>query len=433
MRSVKLVALGSVLMAGCATTGQQAPTARALNYEEATAFERGLKSSVPAELSRQRPTHFVQPANKKENCKLPTTQDQIDRRNFRAYWDGQCKDGYAFGLGRDIAISDTHHTEEITIHNGTGDNIGSPSVGYDLVNAKVQYYAPTGKFPAASWMNEEIYNNGPNFFVSFTTGVTDESGNSSIAVNSPLRPTRQLISDRRSVAYRFTDNSRLPAVDPLAVSFSAETLDPKTKLPGGVAIIRHANGQVRHLKLTGSTPEAVTLPADYVNGLIRTQKTTQDALTRAHSDLERARQIEREYLYLACNGKHTIDGLEVEIATKLCNWRSQFKDPYEKSLAKYTSEIESLRLRVEAAAQQRLAQQQTDLQQRRLQQQQSQAEIQQISNALGQFGLQMQNYGQQMLNSVSSQPVPQVNFAPFAPQGNNSVRCVTVGIVTNCL
>jgi hypothetical protein len=123
MRSVKLVALGSVLMAGCATTGQQAPTARALNYEEATAFERGLKSSVPAELSRQRPTHFVQPANKKENCKLPTTQDQIDRRNFRAYWDGQCKDGYAFGLGRDIAISDTHHTEEITIHNGTGDNI----------------------------------------------------------------------------------------------------------------------------------------------------------------------------------------------------------------------------------------------------------------------------------------------------------------------
>lgn len=432
MRSVKLAALGSVLIAGCATTAQQVPTARALNYEEASAFERGLKSSELAQISRPKSTHFVQPVNKKENCKLPTTQDQLDRRNFRAYWDGDCKDGYAFGLGRDIAISDTHHTEEITIHNGTGDNIDSPSVGYDLVNAKVRYYAPTGKFPASSWMNEEIYNNESNFFISFTTGVTDESGNSSIAVNSPLRPTRLLVSDRRNVAYRFTDNSGVPAVDPFAVSFSAETLDPKTKLPGGVAIVRHANGQVRHLKLTGSTPEAVTLPAEYVNKLIETLKSTQDALTGAHSNLERARQIEREYLYLACNGKHTIDGLEVEIATKICSWRSQFKAPYEKSLAKYTSDMESQRLRAEAAAQQRLAQQQTDLQQRRLQQQQSQAEIQQLANALGQFGQQMQNSGQQMLNNARNQPTPQVNFAPFTAQGNNSVRCVTVGIVTNC-
>lgn len=105
-------------------------------------------------------------------------------------------------------------------------------------------------------------------------------------------------------------------------------------------------------------------------------------MTGAYSNLERARQIEREYLYLACNGKHTIDGLEVEIATKICSWRSQFKAPYEKSLAKYTSDMESLRLRAETAAQQRLAQQPNDLQQRRLQQQQSQAEIQQLANAL---------------------------------------------------
>lgn len=432
MRFVILAVLGLVLMAGCATTAQQVPTSRALNYEEATAFERGLKISELTQISRPKSVHFVQPANKKENCRLPTTQDQIDRRNFRAYWDGGCKDGYAFGLGRDIAISDTHHTEEITVHNGTGDNFDSPSVGYDFVNNKVQYYAPAGKFPAGSWMYEEIQNNETNFFVSFTTGITDESGNRFIAINSPLRPTRLFISDRRNVVYRFTDNSGLPSVEPFAASFSAETLDPQTKLPGGVVIVRYANGQVRHLKLTGSTPEAVVLPAKYVNELIGTLKITQDALTGAHSNLERARQIEREYLYLACNGKYTIDGLEAKIATKICSWRSQFKAPYEKSLAKYTSDMESLRVRAEAAAQQRLAQQQTDLQQRRLQQQQSQVELQQLANSLGQFGQQMQNSGQQMLNSVMNQPAPQVNFAPFTAQGNNTVRCVTTGIITNC-
>lgn len=436
MRLFELTALGSalVLTAGCATTTQHAPTptAPALNYDEASAFARGLKSAGLAPVSRPTPTHFIQPINKKEDCRLPTTQDQIDRQNFRAYWDGGCKNGYAFGLGRDIAISDTHHTEEITYHNGTGNNIDSLSVLYDFVNTTVRYNAPAGNFPAASWMNENIRSSDSTFFVSFTTGITDESGNSSVFMNSPLQPTRLFVSDRRNVVYRFTDNSSVPAVDPSAVSFFAETLDPKTQLPGGVVIVRHANGLVRHLRLTGSTPEAVTLPAEYVSELTGTLMSTRDALTGAQSNIERARQMEREYLYLACNGKHTIDGLETGMATKICNWRSQFKAPYEKSLAKYTSDMESLRLRAESAAQQRLGQQQAVTQQRQLQQQQSQLEIQQLANSLSQFGQQMQSSSQQMLNNAMNQPSPQVNFAPFKPLGNNAVRCVTVGAVTNC-
>lgn len=434
MRRLRFAALtlGAVLASGCAATAQQGPSARALNYDEASAFERSLKSAELPALLQPDSRLFVQPVNKKEACKLPTTQDQMERGNFRAYWDGACKNGYAFGLGRDIAISDTHHVEEITIHNGTGGNPDSPSVLYDFVNTKVYYRSPTGKFPASAWMNEEIQNGAGGFFVLFTTGITDELGNSSVAVSSPLRPGSLLVNDRRNVIYRFTDASGVPVLDPSAVSFTAETLDPKTMLAGGVVIVGHANGQVRHLKLNGASREPVILPAEYVNELSGKLKNTQDALTAAQSNIERARKMEREYLYLACNGKHAIDGLDSQTATKICNWRGQFKDPYEKSLAKYTSEIEALKLKAEAAAQQRLAQQQLDAQQRRLQQQQSQVELQQFTNALNQFGQQMQNSSQQMLNNVRSQPTPQVNFAPFTPPGNNQIRCINTGPVTNC-
>lgn len=426
------LAFATVLTNGCATTTQHGPTARAINYDEASSFERSLKNGELTTLAQPKPGLFVQPVNKKEACKLPTTQDQMERANVRTYWDGACKDGYAFGLGRDITTSDTHHLEEITIHNGTGDNIESPSVLYDFVNTRVAYRTPSGKFPASSWINEEIQNGPGGFHVSFTTGITDEFGNSSVAVNSPLNPTRLLVNDRRNVIYKFTDNSGVPAADPSAVSFVAETIDPKTKLAGGVVIVRHANGQVRHLKLTGASPEAVILPVEYVNDLIGKLKSTQDALTTAQSNIERARQIEREYLYLACNGKHVIDGLDSQVATKICNWRSQFKDPYEKSLAKYTSDMEALKRKAESANQQRVAQQQLDLQERRLQQQQSQIEVQQLNNALTQFGQQMQSTSQLMLNNVTSQPAPQVNFAPFTSPGSNQIRCINTGPVTNC-
>lgn len=356
----------------------------------------------------------------------------MDRGNFRAYWDGQCKDGYAFGLGRDIAISDTHHVEEITVHNGTGDNLDSPRVGYDFVNNKVTYVTPGEKYPAASWFNESIYNNDNNFFTSYIFGVTDESGNNLVMEYSPFRPFRLFVNDRRNVIYKFTDNSAMPAIDASAVSFTAEILDPKTKTAGGVAIVRYGSGQVRHVKINGASPETVILPAEYANNLSEKLKVTRNALTGAQVNIERAQQMEREYLYMACNGKHDINGLDNKTATKICNWRSQFKDPYEKSLAKYTQEMERLKQKAEVAEQQRLTQQQLDVQQRRLQQQQSQQDFQQFANALGQFGQQMQNSGQQMLNSVTNQPTPQVNFAPFTPSGGNQIRCFNTGQITNC-
>lgn len=427
-----ILAFATILTTGCATTTQYGPTARAINYDEASSFERSLKSGELPAIVQLKPELFVQPVNKKEACKLPTSQDQMERANFRAYWDGACKDGYAFGLGRDIAISDTHHVEEITTHNGTGDNYESPGVSYDFVNTRVHYRTPSGKFPASSDLIEEFKNGEGGFYVLFSTGITDEFGNNSVAVNSPLNSTRLLFNDRRNVIYKFTDNSGVHAANPSEVSFTAETIDPKTKLAGGVVIVRHANGQVRHLKITGASPEVVILPVEYVNDLIGKLKSTQDALNTVPSNIERAKKVEREYLYLACNGKHVIDGLDNQVATKICNWRSQFKDPYEKSLAKYTSDMDSLKRKADSANQQRVAQQQLDLQQRQLQQQQSQIEMQQLSSSLTQFGQQMQNSSQQILNSVMSQPAPQVNFTPFTAPGSNQIRCINTGPITNC-
>src|SRR5690606_19154428 len=109
--------------------------------------------------------------------------------------------------------------------------------------------------------------------------------------------------------------------------------------------------------------------------------------------------------------------------------RSQFKAPYEKSLAQYTQKLERQRQEAREAEQQRLAQQQIDAQNRARQQQQAQRELQELANSFAQFGQQMQASGQQMMNSVVTPPTGQVNFGP---RGGNSVNCVHAGPVTNC-
>lgn len=417
-----------LLASGCATTKNTAKV-RSIDYEEASVFERSLQTSVPPAPIKPATMLFTQPNNKTEPCKLPTTREQLGRTNFRSYWDGPCKNGYAFGLGRDIAISDTHHHEEITIHNGTGQNDQSPSVNYDFVNNRVSYVTPGEKFPETAWFYENILNDENNFRTVYMFGETDASGSSSYTEFTPQSTPRFFVNNRRNVIYKFTDNSAMPPTNPSIVSFSSEILDPKTGVAGGVVVIRFASGEVRHIKINGASHELIALPSEYLNALNGKLRDIQNILTSAQPKIERARQIEREYLHMACNEKHSIKNLANETAIKICTWRNKFKDANEKSLAKHKQEIEALKRQAEVMQEQRLAQQQIATQQRVEQQQFQQQQIIELANSLGQFGQQIRHSGQQMLNSTMNQPAPQVNIQS---PGRNRINCINTGFTTSC-
>lgn len=78
------------IISGCASSGVSIPT---ISHEEAAAFEKS--SYVPTSKDDTSETIYNQPVNKNEGCKLPITAEQLQRRNFKQYWDGECKNGYA--------------------------------------------------------------------------------------------------------------------------------------------------------------------------------------------------------------------------------------------------------------------------------------------------------------------------------------------------
>lgn len=414
-----------ILSAGCATTNSQF---RSVKYSEVIEFEQSLRAL--ADMPSPPEKLYVQPLNKSEPCKLPTSKEQQERKNFKAYWDGQCKNGYAYGLGRDIAISDTHHYEEITIHDGNGDNFNAPRVFYDFVNNSVVYRMGSETFPAHSMFGEYIQNDYNGFNVMYSTGTLGVEGNALITQGSPFNPGRVLINDDRRIVYKFSDNTSAPIVNPSAPIFVAETLDSKSKRPGGFSIVRYGNGQIRHFKVKDGQFEPVSLPEEYLALVNKKYNEVTLAYREASSKIESARRMEREYLHMACSGNYKIDGLNVEISSKICSWRSQFQEPFNDALAKYNLMLEEQKRTAQSIEQQQKYQEQIALQQRIIDQQRSQQAFQDSMNALSDLGKQMQNSGMQMQQYFLNQSPPQV--APLSLPGSNQVNCVNVGSVTNC-
>jgi len=428
MRSATVFYLlfAAALVSGCAANSGQD---RLVSYAETMAFHELHSAQVVPEQREATPL-YTQPVNKTEPCKIVTTQSQLERNNFRSYWDGQCRDGYAYGLGRDIAISDTHHYEEITIYKDNGINFGSPSVGYDFVNNHVSYRLIGDSYGQRSEYSESIHNDYNGFNITFSIGKFDGMNGALVVEGSAFNPTKVLVNADSNLAYRFSDSTSEPMIEPANTVFLLEMFDVKTKQPAGFAIAKYGTGVIQHFKITGAQPEPVRLPAEYVSQIGEKYLAVLQAQTEVNQNIDYARQIEREYLYLACNGAHSIKGLDAGTATKICTWRDQFKQPYDDALARYNEQLEQMKHRAQTAAQQRQIQQQIALQQQMISQQQSQMAFQQSLNTLDQFSQQMQRSTMQMQQQMMNQPAPQV--APLSMPGSNQIRCIHVGPTTNC-
>ncbi|MFM2251874.1 MAG: hypothetical protein RJB68_211 [Pseudomonadota bacterium] len=420
----------ALLLTACATGP------RKVSMSEAVAPANSIPHAIKNEIAQSPEKLYTQPANKTTPCKLPTSKDQLQRKNFRAYWDGDCKDGYAYGLGRDIALSDTHHFEEITIHNGDGDSIGQPAKFIDYVqNFSALSVSNLEDLASAKYL-EQIQYNGTNFFIEYRIIAEDKIGNSWFLNWSPLNPSKVTINrSSGNPDYVMVDYSALPATSDQA-KMALFTADPATGKPFGFRIVRFRNGTIQHQKLAadGQTViEQVELPQEYITRLTKAMSDAQAAVQKAGAAAAKAQQMEREYLHMACAADYSIKGVppkDMEIARQICTWRDQWKEPFAQAETKYKHEIERKQQEVAQAEQQRayIAAQQAQAaaaekaafaasmtQLNQTLQQQNNNTMQQIN----QMNQQLQQQNNQMMNS-------------WAPQQNKTTICNRIGNQVFC-
>jgi hypothetical protein len=313
-----------------------------VTYAEAMAYENSLTAGDVSAL--QKPAAlFTQPLNKNEGCKLPTSQDQLDRSNFRAYWDGACRDGYAYGLGRDIAISDTHHIEEITIHDGKPSGSTGIVVDYDFLRNGVAYCSIGKQWPSRSCLMERYDNGAEGFDLKRTIGVTDSQGRTFAFQSSPLSPVKVIMEVNGNLLYKFTDLSSVPSSNPSAIISSVEILDkqasPSEEQATGYAIVRYRNGQVRNIKITNGVPQQIALAPEYVAHVQDQYRAITAVLSGARAGIEEAQDMEKQYVFKTCSGSQSIAGLDENTYRQVCTWRENFKEPFGKALTEYKAKL----------------------------------------------------------------------------------------------
>lgn len=419
------------LLSACATGP------RKVSMKEATASENLIITTTRNQTAQTQPEKlFTQPVNKTEPCKLPSHKKLLESRNFRAYWDGDCKDGYAYGIGRDITLSDTNHVEEITIYNGKGYSNGQPLRNIDFVENFGAYGAvkdwTTGAF---SGYTELIRNNGIDFSIQYSAGDMDSSGGLYMEVSefNPVKVTANYES-HKNLVYVLMDYSATPATSDQA-EMALFVADAATNKPAGFRIVRFRNGVIEHQKLAvdgQSVVELVQLPPEYITKLQEKIGEAQAAVQKANEDAEKAKQMEREYLHMACAEDYSIKGVpakDMEIARQICTWRDQWKEPYVRAEAKYKQEIEQKQREVAQAEQQRayIAAQQA---------QAAAAHNAALSASMNQMNqvLQQNNNNFQQIYQMNQQLQHQNNqmIESWAPQQNKTTICNRIGNQVFC-
>lgn len=384
---ISMTIVTTSLLLGCGAASQTTSQLRKVTTEEAFSFIRARTSQKPI-LSQESKPLYVQPLNKSEPCKLPTNQNQLDRNNFRAYWDGQCKGGFAYGLGRDIAISDTHHVEEITVYEENGKIVDSPAVMYDFVHSTIIYSVVGSQVAEKSFFSEIIKNEPANFNISYELRSVNNEGDVKFIKWSPFSAQKTFLNVQSGIVYRYINNELPTSSNSTNPVFLSETLDKSSGVAGGFAAAKYANGQVRHFELKNGPPEPVELPQEYIAEIDARYKDIVNAQAKVARDVEKAKIMEKEYLYLACNGKHEINGLKNEIAREICTWRDQYQEPFKAAQNQYNISLEKMKSEARSQEEQRRIQEQLDNQRRMAraaERQASAAENANLQNMINQY------------------------------------------------
>lgn len=342
--------IGIFVLAGCQSVPRNGwPT---LSQSEADAFRQNLIKEFkknPPESKYKR--LFVQASNKAEPCLIPTSEDQLKLKGFRAYWDGECRNGYAYGLGRDIAIAKDFHVEEISIYRENGDNDGlflcidyknnsiirgasltkrvspegvvsSDASSKGTVNTQVQnsqsiFYEKV--FLGATYFYQNIPDNG--MVAQGFKGLIDEYGGGTGAHSNSYAVDMVYMHTSEGVVYKLYDISKRPqsVVNPLV---RLATVEGPRGEKGSIFLAQYKNGATIPLVKTAFENRPVNLPESYIKQLNTAINLAGDYANKGHNSEIQAIQMANHYMSGVC-GKSDISvpkGLSKSTYLKICKF-----------------------------------------------------------------------------------------------------------------
>ena len=368
---------GSVLiLTGC--VGQ--PSIAKIDDNEAFKYVKQYEAeyeTIKKNLNYKDSIKWIQPKNKKEECKvyvdINPKDDKTVKADYSLFWDGECKDGYAYGLGREIENTMLQNLQQL---------------GYYDKGKAVDYCV--GFDPINNWeVNGECsYDiNKPNHYVK--TSVNDKNGEFQIGyefgVNSSLYNPLMIME-----TYAFNDEIKYfkeyPNFSYRITDLTKNEFDKRNYV---FDLINHKNGQINGFGFQ-ITKQGITNAGEMVNGtFVRRVQLPQSYFDKANSILseikhhanialeaqKKALIIKEKYKKKICQDSIKVDFMDNNEYKAICNENEKFAQLKTKIDAKLAQINQEKQLKRAQMGQERLIQAQ-EAQARAAQQQASAARAQ---------------------------------------------------------
>lgn len=411
--------------------------------------------------SDNRAVGWVQPSNKKESCKtfqsMEPTAEQTPpwkNRTNKYYWDGECKNGFAFGLGREFQVVDGE--------------LSSALADYKEANTAPRYYLETHYDRGVV----RFLNRTPTLLASTTYSVSHKQAKDTIYVQVSLLDATEnrLYSDGiqigmdKAIGYTTLPNQNkyvfIRDSSPSNGGFVIGTVTAEDE-KAGYNIVYQDNGitqRLRHLHYTTNTAFIeVEMPAAYRAHLFEVRDRLDKKMQTASSMLEASHIAINRYKRRICNGDVKVDFVDTVTYGQICleggelsRFAKTIDKANEEKRARYQAATETI---AQQKSQILLQQQQLQdyeagnqarrAQQQQLQQQGAQAQARansENSNAMIQatndFARSMEDLhrrsSQFTQSYMNTNPSPGVQFGSPGSTGNKVMNCFNLSSIITC-
>lgn len=356
--------------------------------------------------SPEKKTTYIQPVNKKEPCKVwfGYTEDNqwFKEESYKIFWDGECKNGYADGLGREIEKDTLMDKWGLAIYKD-----GKPT--YYIVNDVLR----NDTFEGVDDQNQQI-SYGVHTQITEKMGDVDvvnvavaDNKREQVALLSRTSPfwngSYQLIKAYPNFEYIYQDFKN---DDEANMDFEFFLSDKKNK--NGWALGKPRNQNVVSGEYVMNKLNRVDLPSTYNNKANEIIKEITEAQQKAYQAQEQAQLVKKQYMKKICKDSVKVGFMDNHDYKLICNNYQKEKELFTKindKLERLTKEkiarLEQQRYTAQQQKEEQYRQQQLAIERQRLATQQQQARAAQdaadaaswanVQNSINNLNQQLQN------------------------------------------
>lgn len=329
IRSIFPLLIFFILISGCSST----PKFPLISDEEAFKYEKEYLAEyeqLKSDFSDQSEIKWVQPANKKTPCKVYVGVSKGDDRtldpNYKIYWDGDCKNGYANGLGREFERATVLNMEALAIYKGKEEKPEYFVQTYQLDNKTQEGDISNGYFVETT-INEDNFNFDINYQYGFFG--SKEMPYRLITMKSPFNDNIFQYKQYQNFGYALYDMSN-NEFDKNKYNFK---MNYKGKENGFSFLTPKAGATASGEISNGNLVRRVQLPNSYFVKIGSIQNEIKDAGVKALNAQKYALKVKKQYMRRICKESVSVDFMGSAEYKNICNESPNVKIKIDKKLA----------------------------------------------------------------------------------------------------